>query len=253
MPRYKLLVEYDGSPYAGFQRQNGQPTIQSALEGAVFAFTGERITLKAAGRTDTGVHAIGQVVHFDLERAWETDVVRDAMNAHMRDELVCVLTAEEVDETFDARFSAVRRHYRYMILNRRSPPIFERGKVWGVARALDETRMQAAADRLIGHHDFTTFRSVQCQANSPMRTLDVLSISREGEHVVIKAAARSFLHNQVRSLVGALKMAGEGRLTAEDVEAMLEAKDRQKCAPVAPPQGLVFTQVDYSEVVSSRP
>ena len=245
MPRYKLLIEYHGGPYAGFQRQDGRPTVQGTLEAAILAFTAEAVTLKAAGRTDAGVHATGQVVHFDLESNWKTDVVRDAMNAHLREELVGVIAAEEVDGSFDARFSATRRYYRYTILNRRAPPVFERGKVWGVSKPLDETRMQAAADRLIGHHDFTTFRSAHCQAKSPMRTLEVLSVSREGEHVFVDAAARSFLHNQVRSLVGALKMAGEGRLTADDVEAMLEARDRTACAPVATADGLVFTRVEY--------
>ncbi|MEO0384594.1 MAG: tRNA pseudouridine(38-40) synthase TruA [Pseudomonadota bacterium] len=245
MPRYKLLIEYDGTPYAGFQRQDGPATVQAVLEVAVFAFTGQTITLKAAGRTDTGVHAVGQVVHIDLEKDWPTDTVRDAMNAHMREELVGVISAQQVDESFDARFSATKRHYRYTILNRRTQPLLERGKVWGVATPLDAALMQAAADRLIGHHDFTTFRSVQCQANSPMRTLDVLQVTRRGEHVLVYAAARSFLHNQVRSLVGALKLAGEGRLAADDVQAMLEARDRHTCAPVAPAHGLVFTKVDY--------
>ncbi|MEM6711867.1 MAG: tRNA pseudouridine(38-40) synthase TruA [Pseudomonadota bacterium] len=245
MPRYKLTVEYDGRPYSGFQRQENAASVQGALEAAVFAFTGETITLKAAGRTDTGVHAIGQVVHFDLQKDWEPDRVRDAMNAHLRDELVGVLLAEAVSEDFDARFSAKRRHYRYTILNRRAPPVYERGKVWGVSRHLDMSLMQDAADRLIGHHDFTTFRSAHCQAKSPERTLEKLYVSREGEHVYVDAAARSFLHNQVRSLVGALKMAGEGRLSADDTQAMLEARDRTVCAPVAPADGLVFTKVDY--------
>lgn len=244
MPRYKLLIEYDGGPYAGFQRQDGPPTVQGVLEAAVLAFTGQTITLKAAGRTDTGVHAVGQVVHIDLQKDWPTDTVRDAMNAHMREELVGVISAQQVDESFDARFSATKRHYRYTILNRRTQPVLECGKVWGVAKPL-ESVMQAAANRLIGHHDFTTFRSVQCQAKSPLRTLDVLQVTRDGEHVFVDAAARSFLHNQVRSLVGALKLAGEGRVTANDVQTMLEARNRQACAPVAPAHGLVFTKVDY--------
>lgn len=245
MPRYKLLIEYDGSPYAGFQRQLDQRTVQGALEAAVLAFSGDAITLKAAGRTDTGVHAKGQVVHFDLTRDWETDTVRDAMNAHLRHELVGVVEAVRVDDSFDARFSALRRHYRYTILNRRTPPVLELGKVWGVAASLDESIMQDAADRLVGHHDFTTFRSVHCQGKSPFRTLDVLTVRREGEHIIVDAAARSFLHNQVRSMVGALKAAGEGKVTADDVQTMLESCDRAKCPAVAPPDGLVFMHVDY--------
>lgn len=245
MPRYKLLIEYDGSPYVGFQRQQEQRTVQGALEAAVLALSGEVITLKAAGRTDTGVHAKGQVVHFDLTKDWDADTVRNAMNAHLRHEMVGVVEATQVEDSFDARFSAKRRHYRYTILNRRTPPILELGKVWGVAKPLDETVMQAAADRLVGHHDFTTFRSVQCQGNSPLRTLDVLTVCRQGEHIIVDAAARSFLHNQVRSMVGALKAAGEGKVSADDVQAMLESCDRAKCPPVAPPDGLVFMQVEY--------
>lgn len=245
MPRFKLLVEYDGGPYAGFQRQQDQRTVQGALEAAVLAFSGEEITLKAAGRTDTGVHARGQVVHFDLSKAWPSDTVRDAMNAHLRQELVGVVTAELVDDAFDARFSAKARHYRYTILNRRTQPVLERGKVWGVAKPLDETLMQAAADRLIGHHDFTTFRSVHCQSKSPVKTLDRLAVYRDGQHIYVEASARSFLHNQVRSMVGALKVAGEGKVSADDVQAMLESADRAQCPAVAPPDGLVFEKVDY--------
>lgn len=245
VPRFKLLIEYDGSPYAGFQRQQDQRTVQGALEAAVLAFTGEAITLKAAGRTDTGVHARGQVVHFDLTKEWETDTVRDAMNAHLRQELVGVVEVQDVDESFDARFSATKRHYRYTILNRRTPPVLELGKVWGVAKPLDETLMQTAADQLVGHHDFTTFRSVHCQSNSPIKTLDKLDVRRDGEHVYVDAAARSFLHNQVRSMVGALKVAGEGKVSADDVQAMLESRDRTRCPALAPPEGLVFERVEY--------
>jgi tRNA pseudouridine38-40 synthase len=215
------------------------------LEAAVLAFTGQTVTLKAAGRTDAGVHATGQVVHIDLDKDWDTGTVRDAMNAHLRRELVGVVQADQVDATFDARFSATKRHYRYTILNRRTPPVLERGQVWGVAKPLDASLMQAAADRLTGHHDFTTFRSAHCQANSPMRTLDGLRVRRDGEHVIVEASARSFLHNQVRSLVGALKAAGEGRITADEVQAMLEARDRTACPAVAPADGLVLTKVEY--------
>lgn len=245
MPRYRLLVEYDGSPYAGFQRQQEQRTVQGALEAAVLAFTGEQITLKAAGRTDTGVHAKGQVVHFGLTKDWDADTVRDAMNAHLRHELVGVIEVALVDESFDARFSAKARHYRYTILNRRPPPVLELGKVWGVPKPLNESLMQAGADRLLGHHDFTTFRSVHCQSQSPVKTLDVLTVRREGEHIFVDAAARSFLHNQVRSMVGALKAAGEGRVSVDDVQAMLESCERAQCPPLAPPEGLVFERVEY--------
>lgn len=245
MPRYKLTVEYDGSPYSGFQRQRDAASVQGALEAAVLAFAGETITLKAAGRTDTGVHALGQVVHFDLQRDWPERTVRDAMNAHLIEERVGVLSAEQVADDFDARFSAKRRHYRYTILNRVTQPVYERGRAWGIKKALDENLMQLAADRLVGHHDFTTFRSAHCQAKSPVRTLEGLSVCREGQHIFIDASARSFLHNQVRSLVGALKLAGEGRLTANDVQLLLEARDRTKCPAVAPADGLVFTRVDY--------
>lgn len=245
MPRYKLKIEYDGSPYAGFQRQDGPATVQGALEAAVKAFCGQVITLKAAGRTDTGVHATGQIIHIDLDKHWPTDVVRDAMNAHLRYERVGVVDAQEVDDDFDARFSALRRHYSYTILNRRTPPVLAFGRVWGVGKPLDERLMQAAADRLIGHHDFTTFRCVHCQANSPLRTLETLSIKRDGAHIIIDCSARSFLHKQVRSMVGALKVAGEGKVSADDIEALLEARDRHRCPPVAPAHALVFTQVDY--------
>ncbi|MEM6381632.1 MAG: tRNA pseudouridine(38-40) synthase TruA [Pseudomonadota bacterium] len=245
MPRYKLTVEYDGAPYSGFQRQDNAPSIQGVLEAAVKAFCGDVVTLKAAGRTDTGVHAIGQVVHFDLTKDWPADTVRDAMNAHMVTEHVGVLAAEQVGQDFDARFSATRRHYRYTILNRWTQPVFERGRVWGVKKPLDERLMQAAADRLVGHHDFTTFRSAHCQAKSPERTLERLQVYREGEHIYVDAAARSFLHNQVRSLVGALKLAGEGRATPDDINAMLEARDRTKCPAVAPACGLVFLKTEY--------
>ncbi|MEM1288084.1 MAG: tRNA pseudouridine(38-40) synthase TruA [Pseudomonadota bacterium] len=247
MPRYRLTVEYDGAPYAGFQRQTGAATVQGALEAAILAFTGETVTLKAAGRTDTGVHAVGQVVHVDLEKEWPERTVRDAINAHLIDEAVAVLVARTVADDFDARFSAIRRHYRYTILNRPAQPVYERGRAWGVKRQLDEALMQGAADRLVGHHDFTTFRSAHCQAKSPERTLEKLAVCREGEHVYIDAAAKSFLHNQVRSLVGALKLAGEGRLSADQVSGLLEARDRTKCPAVAPAGGLVFMKVEYPD------
>lgn len=247
MPRFCIDVEYDGSPYAGWQRQAGQPSVQEAIEKAIAAFSGEEVTLRGAGRTDAGVHALGQVAHFDLSRERKADTVRDALNAHlgMAGEMISILGAAAVPDDFDARFSAKGRHYLYRILNRRSPPALDRGKVWHVARKLDAEAMHEAAQRLVGQHDFTTFRSVQCQAKSPVKTLDRLEVSRLGEEIEIRASARSFLHNQVRSLVGTLKKVGEGAWTAADVQAALEARDRAACGPVAPPEGLYLARVDY--------
>jgi len=247
MPRFRIDVEYDGRPYAGWQRQAGQPSVQEAIEKAIAAFSGEEVTLRGAGRTDAGVHALGQVAHFDLSRGWKADTVRDALNAHlgMAGEMISILGAAAAPEDFDARFSAKARHYLYRILNRRSPPALDHGKVWHVARRLDAEAMHEAAQRLVGRHDFTTFRSVQCQAKSPVKTLDRLEVSRLGEEIEIRASARSFLHNQVRSLVGTLKKVGEGAWTAADVQAALEARDRAACGPVAPPEGLYLVRVDY--------
>lgn len=250
MPRYRLDLEYDGGPYAGWQRQAGQPSVQAAVEHAVLAFSGETVTLKGAGRTDAGVHATGQVAHVDLSRAWPADTVRDAVNAHLRQagETVTVLASALAADDFDARFSAIGRHYLYRILNRRPPPALERGLVWHVAPPLDASAMHAAAQVLVGRHDFTTFRSIQCQAKSPEKTLDRLDVSRDGDRIEVRASARSFLHNQVRSMVGTLKRVGEGAWTADDVRAALDAKDRAACGPVAPPEGLYLVKVDYPPV-----
>ncbi|WP_173932523.1 tRNA pseudouridine(38-40) synthase TruA [Chelativorans sp. Marseille-P2723] len=247
MPRYRIDIEYDGSPYVGWQRQAGQMSVQEAIEKAIAAFSGEEVTLHGAGRTDAGVHALSQVAHFDLFRDFPPDTVRDAANAHlaMAGETISVLAAVPVAEDFDARFSARARHYLYRILNRRSPPALEHGKVWHVPKKLDAEAMQEAACRLVGRHDFTTFRSIQCQAKSPVKTLDRLAVSRLGDEIEIRASARSFLHNQVRSLVGTLKKAGEGTWSADDVEAALQARNRAACGPVAPPQGLYLVRVDY--------
>ncbi|WEX08442.1 tRNA pseudouridine(38-40) synthase TruA [Chelativorans sp. AA-79] len=247
MPRYRIDIEYDGTPYAGWQRQAGQPSVQEAIEKAIAAFSGEEITLKGAGRTDAGVHALSQVAHFDLSREWKPDTVRDAANAHLSlaRQTVSILRAAHVAEDFDARFSAKARHYLYRIANRRAPLALERGRAWHVARRLDTAGMHEAAQRLVGHHDFTTFRSVQCQAKSPVKTLDRLDVMRLGEEIEIRASARSFLHNQVRSLVGTLKKVGEGRWTADDAEAALKARDRAACGPVAPAEGLYLVSVDY--------
>jgi tRNA pseudouridine38-40 synthase len=245
MPRFKLTIEYDGGPFVGWQRQENGRSVQQAIEEAVAAFSGEKIVLKGAGRTDSGVHALGQVAHFDLVRERTPEVVRDATNANLRPQPIVILGAEVVGEDFDARFSACRRHYLYRILERRAPPALDRGRVWWVAQPLDVEAMHAAAQALVGQHDFTTFRSSQCQAKSPVKTLDRLDVSREGDEVVIRATARSFLHNQVRSMAGTLKKVGDGSWPVAAVGEALAAKDRARSGPVAPPDGLYLVAVEY--------
>ncbi|HEX2258008.1 MAG TPA: tRNA pseudouridine(38-40) synthase TruA [Afifellaceae bacterium] len=245
MPRYRLTIEYDGGPFVGWQRQANGRSVQQAVEEAVAAFSGEEVTLRAAGRTDAGVHALAQVTHFDLTRDWPAATIRNAVNFHLRPEPVAILAAEQTTAGFDARFSAVARHYRYRIVNRRAPLALERGRAWHVERELDVEAMHAAAQRLVGTHDFTTFRASNCQAKSPVKTLDRLVVRRDGITVLIEASARSFLHNQVRSIAGSLKLVGEGRWQAADVEAALAARDRTACGPVAPPDGLYLVRVDY--------
>jgi len=245
MPRFKLLIEYDGTPFVGWQLQEGGPSVQGLIGEAIAAFSGERVALYGAGRTDAGVHALGQVAHFDLARDWRADRVRDALNAQLRPWPIAVLSAEKVDSGFDARFSAKRRHYLYRIVNRRSPLALDRDRAWGVFRALDAEEMHQAAQVLIGNHDFSTFRSAECQAASPVKTLDRLVVSRDGEEIRIEASARSFLHNQVRSIVGSLKLVGEGKWEAADLERALAARDRSACGPVAPPYGLYLVKVNY--------
>jgi tRNA pseudouridine38-40 synthase len=245
MPRYKLLIEYDGTPFIGWQLQDNGPSVQGALMAAVEAFCGERVKVQGAGRTDTGVHALGQVAHVDLAKDWPTDTVRDALTAQLRPHPVAVLAAEQVPDTFDARFSARQRHYLYRIVNRRPDLALERGRAWRVPHRLDEAAMAGAAQELLGRHDFTTFRHVDCQAKSPVKTLDRLDVERTGDEVRITACARSFLHSQVRSMVGALVFVGEGRWTAHDLADARDARDRAACAPVAPPEGLYLVRVDY--------
>ncbi|HMO30125.1 tRNA pseudouridine(38-40) synthase TruA [Enterovirga sp.] len=247
MPRYRLVVEYDGTPFSGWQHQQNGRSVQEALETALARFLGEAVRVHCAGRTDTGVHATHQVVHFDAARAWRTDTLRDAANAHLRPDPVAVLSAEEVAETFHARVSAIRRHYLYRILDRRAPPALDRFRVWHVPRRLDAAVMGEAAGMLLGRHDFTTFRASQCQANSPVRTLERLDVSRAGDEIRIAASARSFLHSQVRSLVGTLAQAGAGRWSVAQVRAALDARDRAACGPLAPPEGLTLVGVDYPE------
>jgi tRNA pseudouridine38-40 synthase len=245
MPRYRLVVEYDGRPYKGFQAQGDLPTVQASLERAAKGFSGETLRLQAAGRTDTGVHAQGQVVHIELERDWKPDVVRDAMNAHLVPEPISVLSVDVPGGDWHARFSATERRYLYRILNRRSPPALDQGRVWHVKKPLDAEAMHAAGQALVGHHDFTTFRDLQCQAKSPMKTLDLVRVRRHGEEILLEFASRSFLHRQVRSMTGSLAEVGVGRWTAEALKAALEARDRRACGPVAPAEGLYLTGVGY--------
>jgi len=245
MHRYKLHLEYDGTPFVGWQMQENRPSVQSCLIEAVKAFSGEDVIPRGAGRTDAGVHALGQVSHFDLAKDWEPDKVRDALNARLRPDPISVLNCERAAEDFDARFSAKARHYLYRIVDRRAPLALERNRAWGVFRPLDAEAMHEAARTLIGNHDFTTFRSTECQAPSPVKTLDRLEISRHGEVIRIEVSARSFLHNQVRSMVGSLKLVGDGRWTKRDLQQALEARDRNACGQVAPPCGLYLVKVDY--------
>ncbi len=245
MPRYRLLVEYDGRPFNGFQAQADQPSVQGALEAAVKAFCGEDIRLAAAGRTDSGVHATGQVVQIDLTKDWPAQTVRNALNAHLVPAPVAVLDASVALAGWHARFSATERRYRFRILNRESPPALERGRVWHVRKPLDAEAMHAAAQALTGHHDFTTFRDLNCQAKSAMRTLDVATVHREGDEVVLEFASRSFLHRQVRSMTGTLAEVGVGRWTVAGVKEALDARDRKACGPVAPSAGLYLTHVGY--------
>jgi len=245
MPRYKLTIEYDGTNFVGWQAQDNGPSIQSALTDAVAAFAGERVAVSGAGRTDAGVHALGQVAHVDLAKTWETDTIRDAINFHLRPRPIAVLVAEQVAADFDARFSATKRHYLYRIVNRRADLALEQNRAWRVGRPLDAELMHSAAQQLIGRHDFTTFRAAECQAKSPVKTLDRLDVARDGEEIRIGAAARSFLHHQVRSMVGSLVHVGEGKWSADDLNAALAARDRTACGQVAPPQGLYLVRVAY--------
>jgi len=245
MPRFKLTLEYNGTAFVGWQRQKDGRAVQQALEEALEAMCSTPVETFAAGRTDAGVHASGQVVHFDLNRDFTADRIRDGLNFYLREQRIAVLESSIVDDTFDARFSATARHYLYRILNRRPPPALDAGFVWHVPVPLDADAMHAAAQVLIGHHDFTSFRSTECQAKSPERTLDHLAVSRVGEEIHITVRSRSFLHNQVRITAGTLKMVGEGRWTAKDVKTALEKKDRSAAGPTAPADGLCLTRVDY--------
>jgi tRNA pseudouridine38-40 synthase len=245
MLRYKLTIEYDGTLFAGWQMQAERDTVQGVLTTALTALCGHTVKVAGAGRTDAGVHALGQVAHVDLDKDWRIDRVRDALNAHLRPHAVAVLAAEKVADDFDARFSAKKRHYLYRIANRRPDLTLDRRRAWRVPRQLDVAAMHAAARRLVGKHDFTTFRSTECQSKSPLKTLDQLDVTRNGDEVRIETSARSFLHNQVRSMVGSLVLVGNGKWSADDLAAALAARDRAACAPVAPPEGLYLVRVDY--------
>lgn len=245
MPRYKLTIEYDGTPFCGWQIQDNAPTVQGALEAAVKAMCGEDVRVHGSGRTDAGVHALGQIAHCDIAKPFPPDRLRDGLNAHLRPNPVAVIAAEIVPDDFEARFSAKKRHYLYRIRNTRANLALDIGRVWRVPRRLDTDAMHEAAQRLIGKHDFTTFRDTDCQAKSPVKTLDQLDVSRNGDAVSIVTSARSFLHSQVRSMVGSLVWAGEGRWTADDLAAALAARNRAACGPVAPPEGLYLVRVEY--------
>ena len=245
MPRYKLTVEYDGRAICRLAN-SGRPAHRAGPPHvAVEALSGDKTLVQGAGRTDAGVHARAQVAHVDLAKEWDTDTIRDALNAHLRPHPVAILAAERAADDFNARTSAIRRHYLYRIINRRADLTLEAGRAWRVPRPLDAAAMHEAAQRLTGKHDFTTFRSTECQAKSPVKTLDILKVERAGEDVYVTAVARSFLHNQVRSMVGSLVLVGEGKWSADDLAKALDARDRAACGPVAPPDGLYLMKVDY--------
>ena len=246
MPRYKLVLEYDGGPFVGWQRQDNGPSVQGALESATAALCGETATAHAAGRTDAGVHALGMVAHIDMPKSYREDVVRDALNFHLKPQPVAVLEVETVDDNFHARFSCVRRAYEYRIVNRRPPLTYEAGLAWRVPERLDADAMHDAAQVLVGRHDFTTFRASACQSDSPVKTLDEISVMRAGDGVFIRCAARSFLHHQVRSFAGSLVEVGRGKWRVRDLKTALETRDRAACGQVAPPDGLYFVRADYA-------
>ena len=245
MSRWRITVEYDGTGFVGWQRQVNGPSIQAAIECAIFRFTGERPVVFGAGRTDAGVHALGQVAHFDLERETTAETVAEALNAHLRPHPIAITDAAPAEAGFDSRRSATRRAYRYRIINRRAPLTIERDRAWQVRVALDHEAMDRAAARLVGRHDFTSFRASGCQARSPVKTLDVLKVRRQGDEICIDARARSFLHHQVRNMVGTIKLVGEGKWSADDVSRALEARDRARGGPTAPAVGLCLMEVRY--------
>jgi tRNA pseudouridine38-40 synthase len=245
MPRYRVTLEYDGTPFVGWQVQATGLSVQGRLADAILKFSGETVSLRGAGRTDAGVHALGQVAHFDLARDWPTHTVQAAINFHLKPDPIAIVDCAVAADDFDARFSAVGRHYLYRILARPAPPVLDRDRVWWVPQMLDVAPMAEAAALLVGRHDFTTFRAAGCQAKSPVKTLDKLAVTATGEEIHIEASARSFLHSQVRSMAGSLKLVGEGKWTPADLAVALEARNRAACGPVAPASGLYLVRVDY--------
>jgi tRNA pseudouridine38-40 synthase len=247
VPRYRLTIEYDGAGLVGWQRQTNGMSVQEALETAFFRFCGERLTVFGAGRTDAGVHALAQVAHVDLAREADPETIRSAINHHLRPHMISVVAVMPAEPGFNARLSARSRHYLYRILNRRAPPALERGRVWHVAPPLDLDAMQRGAQHLVGHHDFSTFRDSLCQAKSPIKTLDALDVTREGEEIHIAARARSFLHHQVRNMAGTLKLVGLGSWQPADVATALAARDRRAGGPTAPAEGLTLVTIEYGD------
>ncbi|MCH9765711.1 MAG: tRNA pseudouridine(38-40) synthase TruA [Alphaproteobacteria bacterium] len=245
MPRYRITIEYDGTGFVGWQEQASGPTVQAAIADAIYKFSGERVAVKGAGRTDSGVHALGQVAHFDLSKEWEPFRIQEAANFHLKPHPIAVVSCSPTSPDFDARFDVLSRRYLYRILSRRARPALDQQRVWWVPTRLDVDRMHAAAQSILGLHDFTTFRASLCQAKSPRKTLDALRVSQVGEEVHIEAVARSFLHNQVRSMVGSLKLVGDGKWPPAEMKAALLAADRSRCGPVAPACGLYLVEVTY--------
>ena len=243
--RWKLIIEYNGLPFNGWQSQKDISGVQDFLSQAIKGFCGEDVKIFAAGRTDSGVHAHGQVAHFDLERITDSNELREAINSHLKPHPIAILDVEEVTDKFHARFSAIKRHYRYGIINRRAPLTLDKGKYWRVAKNLDIESMIKASKYLLGNHDFTTFRSTHCQSRSPIKTIDIIKIQKEKLEIKITVSAKSFLHNQVRSIVGSLKLVGEGKWDERKIKEILEGRDRTLCGPVAPSEGLSLIKVDY--------
>ncbi len=245
MFRYALTIEYDGSNFFGWQKQKTHRSVQGEIEAAIKKLSGEAVATQAAGRTDRGVHARAQVAHFELSKQWDSFRIKEALNYHLRPNEIAILEVKQVRKDFEARFSAKARYYEYIILNRRAPPVLERNRVWHVPVELDVNAMSKSAQYLIGEHDFTTFRSIECQSKSPIKTIEHIDVRQELDHIVINTNARSFLHHQVRSIVGSLKLVGQGKWSIKDFKSALEAKERQRCGSLAPPSGLYLMKIDY--------